>query len=91
MAGADPRKPSGSLPGTFASGAARPYIVPGGRFSETYWDFIFMLGLGGERREDLLNADNFAWLIETYGHIPNGIAPTPPLAAAGVRPDGRTL
>ncbi|WP_058910462.1 alpha,alpha-trehalase [Entomohabitans teleogrylli] len=52
------------------------YIVPGGRFSETYyWDSYFtMLGLAESGRNDLLRsmADNFAWLIETYGHIPNG-------------------
>ncbi|MFV2797726.1 trehalase family glycosidase, partial [Escherichia coli] len=52
------------------------YIVPGGRFSETYyWDSYFtMLGLAESGREDLLKcmADNFAWMIENYGHIPNG-------------------
>ncbi|MDR8230801.1 alpha,alpha-trehalase, partial [Acinetobacter baumannii] len=40
-----------------------------------YWDSYFtMLGLAESGREDLLKcmADNFAWLIETYGHIPNG-------------------
>ncbi len=51
-------------------------MCPGGRFSETYyWDSYFtMLGLAESGREDLLKcmADNFAWLIETYGHIPNG-------------------
>ncbi len=54
----------------------QPYIVPGGRFSETYyWDSYFtMLGLAESGREDLMRsmADNFAWLIEKYGHIPNG-------------------
>lgn len=48
----------------------------GGRFSETYyWDSYFtMLGLAESGREDLLKcmADNFAWMIEIYGHIPNG-------------------
>ncbi|WNN50324.1 alpha,alpha-trehalase [Siccibacter colletis] len=52
------------------------YIVPGGRFGETYyWDSYFtMLGLAESGRDDLLRcmADNFAWMIETYGHIPNG-------------------
>jgi alpha,alpha-trehalase len=53
-----------------------PYIVPGGRFREIYyWDSYFtMLGLkeSGEVKliRDMLN--NFAYLIETYGHIPNG-------------------
>jgi alpha,alpha-trehalase len=53
-----------------------PYVVPGGRFVELYyWDSYFtMLGLVGSRREALLHAmtDNFAYLIDTYGHVPNG-------------------
>ncbi|MBU9846908.1 alpha,alpha-trehalase TreF [Rahnella ecdela] len=52
------------------------YVVPGGRFGETYyWDSYFtMLGLAESGRNDLLRtmADNFAWMIEIYGHIPNG-------------------
>ncbi len=53
-----------------------PYIVPGGRFREIYyWDSYFtMLGLirSGEVElaENMLA--NFAHLLETYGHIPNG-------------------
>ena len=53
-----------------------PYIVPGGRFTEVYyWDSYFtMLGLkeSGETAliENMIN--NFAFLINTYGHIPNG-------------------
>ena len=53
-----------------------PYIVPGGRFTEIYyWDSYFtMLGLkeSGETAliENMIN--NFAFLINTYGHIPNG-------------------
>ncbi len=33
-----------------------------------------MLGLAESGREDLLKCmlDNFAWMIENYGHIPNG-------------------
>jgi alpha,alpha-trehalase len=54
----------------------REYVVPGGRFSELYyWDSYFtMLGLAESGRCDLLHAmaDNFAYLIDTYGHIPNG-------------------
>lgn len=52
------------------------YIVPGGRFREIYyWDSYFtMLGLkeSGEiaLMEDMVN--NFAYMICTYGHIPNG-------------------
>jgi alpha,alpha-trehalase len=53
-----------------------PYVVPGGRFVEMYyWDSYFtMLGLVGSRHEVLLQAmtDNFAYLIDTYGHVPNG-------------------
>jgi len=53
-----------------------PYIVPGGRFREIYyWDSYFtMLGLKEsgdiETIEHMVN--NFAYLIRTYGHIPNG-------------------
>ncbi|APR95738.1 trehalase [Pandoraea thiooxydans] len=52
------------------------YVVPGGRFSEMYyWDSYFtMQGLAQSGRPHLLRtmADNFAFLIDTYGHIPNG-------------------
>ncbi|MEA9391530.1 alpha,alpha-trehalase TreF [Acerihabitans sp. TG2] len=54
----------------------KPYVVPGGRFGEVYyWDSYFtMLGLAASGRTDLLRAmaDNFAFLIDHYGHIPNG-------------------
>ncbi|MBW3549478.1 MAG: alpha,alpha-trehalase TreF [Proteobacteria bacterium] len=53
-----------------------PYLVPGGRFGEMYyWDSYFtMLGLAESGRPRLLRAmaDNFAYLIDTYGHVPNG-------------------
>src|SRR5439155_1757367 len=53
-----------------------PYIVPGGRFREVYyWDSYFtMLGLIESGRTDLVKSmlDNFAYLIRTVGHIPNG-------------------
>jgi alpha,alpha-trehalase len=53
-----------------------PYIVPGGRFREIYyWDSYFsMLGLkeSGETETILHMLDNFSFLINTYGHIPNG-------------------
>jgi len=52
------------------------YVVPGGRFREVYyWDSYFtMQGLVVTGRTDLVKSmlDNFAWLIETVGHIPNG-------------------
>ena len=53
-----------------------PYVVPGGRFREIYyWDSYFtMLGLVQDGRLDLMRGmlDNFAHLIGTVGHIPNG-------------------
>lgn len=53
-----------------------PYVVPGGRFREMYyWDSYFtMLGLVQSGRLDLVRdmLDDFAWLIRTCGHIPNG-------------------
>lgn len=52
------------------------YVVPGGRFREIYyWDSYFtMLGLAESRRYDLIESmvKNFAYLIDRYGHIPNG-------------------
>ena len=52
------------------------YIVPGGRFREIYyWDSYFtMLGLAVSGREDMIKnmLDNFTFLIEEYGFIPNG-------------------
>ncbi|WP_238387810.1 alpha,alpha-trehalase TreF [Pararcticibacter amylolyticus] len=52
------------------------YVVPGGRFREVYyWDSYFtMLGLEESRRIDLVEnmVNNFAYLIRTYGFIPNG-------------------
>ncbi|WP_372342641.1 alpha,alpha-trehalase TreA [Paraburkholderia megapolitana] len=54
----------------------KPYVVPGGRFREGYyWDTYFtMLGLQESGNEDLVDdmLDNFAYMIDTYGHIPNG-------------------
>ena len=54
----------------------RPYIVPGGRFREVYyWDSYFtMLGLAESHRTPVIRdmVDNFAYLLDTYGFIPNG-------------------
>src|SRR2546426_1200171 len=51
-------------------------VVPGGRFREVYyWDSYFtMLGLIASGRTDLVRSmlDNFAYLVETVGHVPNG-------------------
>jgi alpha,alpha-trehalase len=53
-----------------------PYIVPGGRFREIYyWDSYFtMLGLKESGEHEMIEnmVKNFAYLINTYGHIPNG-------------------
>lgn len=53
-----------------------PYIVPGGRFREVYyWDSYFtMLGLRVSGRIEVIQemVDNFAWLIDELGFIPNG-------------------
>ncbi|HET9386037.1 MAG TPA: alpha,alpha-trehalase TreF [Gemmatimonadales bacterium] len=53
-----------------------PYVVPGGRFREIYyWDSYFtMQGLVKSGRTDLVKnmLDNFAHLVRTVGHIPNG-------------------
>jgi alpha,alpha-trehalase len=53
-----------------------PYIVPGGRFREMfYWDSYFtMLGLQISKRVDLIQnmVDNFAYLVDHFGYIPNG-------------------
>jgi alpha,alpha-trehalase len=53
-----------------------PYVVPGGRFRELYyWDSYFtMLGLMESGRHDLVEhmVRDFASLIDTYGHVPNG-------------------
>ncbi|MDM0014332.1 alpha,alpha-trehalase TreF [Variovorax sp. J22P168] len=52
------------------------YVVPGGRFRELYyWDSYFtMLGLAGPAHAPLMRGmvENFAYLIDTYGLVPNG-------------------
>src|ERR1700693_4351900 len=54
----------------------QPYVVPGGRFREIYyWDSYFtMLGLAESGRQDLVHdmVRDFAYMIDTYGHVPNG-------------------
>lgn len=53
-----------------------PYVVPGGRFREMfYWDSYFtIVGLLQSNQDQLAKdmMDNFAYLIDKYGHIPNG-------------------
>jgi len=53
-----------------------PYIVPGGRFREIYyWDSYFtMLGLAADGELEMMEhmVNNFAYLIDQVGFIPNG-------------------
>lgn len=53
------------------------YLVPGGRFREMYyWDSYFtMLGLQESRETSILQnmVTDFAYLINKYGFIPNGM------------------
>lgn len=70
------RDPDPVVKGSSLLPLPNPYIVPGGRFREIYyWDSYFtMLGLK-ESGETLMIENmvkNFAHLINTYGHIPNG-------------------
>ncbi|GAB4000924.1 alpha,alpha-trehalase [Spirosoma daeguense] len=64
-------EPTGSL-----IALPKPYVVPGGRFNEIYyWDSYFtMLGLraSGQTVQIRNMVDNFAYLIRTFGFIPNG-------------------
>ncbi|SPA32490.1 trehalase [Cupriavidus taiwanensis] len=52
------------------------YVVPGGRFGELYyWDSYFtMQGLARSGHGDLMveMTRNFAYLLDTYGLVPNG-------------------
>ncbi len=53
-----------------------PYVVPGGRFREIYyWDSYFTCeGLAAAGHIDMVESmvRNFAYLIDQFGHIPNG-------------------
>ncbi|MEO8691738.1 MAG: alpha,alpha-trehalase TreF [Candidatus Saccharimonas sp.] len=52
----------------------KPYVVPGGRFSEQfYWDSYFiMLGLSRDDHWDLIGdmVGNFAYMLRRFGRIP---------------------
>lgn len=69
---------SGAKTQTYSSLLPLPhaYVVPGGRFNEIYyWDSYFiMLGLESSNRHELTldELNNFATLIDRYGHIANG-------------------
>lgn len=70
------RNPDKKIVGSSLLPLPYSYIVPGGRFREIYyWDSYFtMLGLkeSGETAMIENMVRNFAFLIKTYGHIPNG-------------------
>jgi alpha,alpha-trehalase len=70
------RNPDKPVEGSSLLPLPYPYIVPGGRFREIYyWDSYFtMLGLKESGEVEMIDnmVRNFAYLIETYGHIPNG-------------------
>ncbi len=70
------RTPDEAVHGSSLLPLPKPYIVPGGRFREIYyWDSYFtMLGLKESGKTNVIEnmVDNFAFLIKTYGHIPNG-------------------
>ncbi len=70
------RDADAELPNSSLIPLPKPYIVPGGRFREIYyWDSYFtMLGLAASGRIELIQnmVDNFAFLIDHVGFIPNG-------------------
>jgi alpha,alpha-trehalase len=70
------RQPDAADPRSSLIPLPNAYVVPGGRFREVYyWDSYFtMLGLVESGRMDLVRSmlDNFAHLIRTEGHVPNG-------------------
>src|SRR5207237_10406288 len=70
------RKPDAASRLSSLAALPNPYIVPGGRFREVYyWDSYFtMLGLQENKQTKVISnmIDNFAYLIDTYGFIPNG-------------------
>lgn len=70
------RKTDSAIFGSSLLPLPNSYVVPGGRFREIYyWDSYFtMLGLKESREFDLMEdmVKNFAFLIDHYGHIPNG-------------------
>ena len=65
-----------SIKGSSALPLPFPYIVPGGRFNEIYyWDSYFtMLGLKASGRDRMIEnmLDNFSYMIDNFGFIPNG-------------------
>ena len=70
------RNPDAPVEGSSLLPLPYSYIVPGGRFREIYyWDSYFtMLGLqeSGEYEVMANMINNFAYMLNKYGHIPNG-------------------
>jgi len=70
------REPDKAIEGSSLLPLPFPYIVPGGRFREIYyWDSYFtMLGLKESGENDMMEnmLKNFAYLIDSFGHVPNG-------------------
>lgn len=70
------RGPDEAIPYSSRIPLPHKYIVPGGRFQEIYyWDSYFTIeGLLLAGRDDLAKnmVDNFSYLIDTLGFIPNG-------------------
>ncbi len=69
------RRPQPDDPGSILP-LPHPYVVPGGRFGEIYyWDSYFtMLGLQTAGKVGMIEnmVDNFSFLLDTIGFIPNG-------------------
>jgi alpha,alpha-trehalase len=70
------REPDKAIEGSSLISLPFPYIVPGGRFREIYyWDSYFtLLGLKESGENEMMEnmVKNFAYLIDSIGHIPNG-------------------
>lgn len=70
------RPPLTAQPYSSQISLSHPYLVPGGRFREVYyWDSYFtLLGAIADGHRHLAQGmvDDFADLIDRYGHIPNG-------------------
>ncbi len=70
------RNPDKVVEGSSLLALPYPYIVPGGRFHEIYyWDSYFtLLGLEESGEVEMIQnmVNNFSYLINTYGFIPNG-------------------
>ena len=70
------REPDAHIQNSSRIPLPKKYVVPGGRFQEIYyWDSYFtMEGLLADGRDDLAKnmVDNFSFLIDSLGFIPNG-------------------